>query len=274
MKKKTLKILAFLAAMAMIGGLGYFANALIGNPVSKILAKRMAEKHLEEMYADTDFYIDHISFDFKSVSYLAYIKSESSMDSHFSLYFNMLGKLERDDYENYVLGGWNTYDRMNTTYRELVDTVLENPFFPGDGDIGYGDLEIAGRDLEMGEEMPDYGLKIEELELDQLYDVRELGEKHGNLTIYMEDKEVTVERAAELMLEVKRLMDAGGAPFYAMDFVLQPPKPEGGAQWSEERVEVIKFPSEDIYEEGMRERVKAADEAAERYREQQEKEKY
>ena len=47
MKKKTQKILAAVAAFVILGGLGWFANALLGNPVSKMLAARAAEKYLE-----------------------------------------------------------------------------------------------------------------------------------------------------------------------------------------------------------------------------------
>lgn len=38
MKKKHLKIAAVVLALAIIAGLCLFANALVGNPVSKVLA--------------------------------------------------------------------------------------------------------------------------------------------------------------------------------------------------------------------------------------------
>ena len=49
-----------------------------------------------------------------------------------------------------------------------------------------------------------------------------------------------------------------------MDCVLQYPKPEEG-EWKQDRVEVIDFLCDQIYEEGMTERVRAANEAAGEY---------
>ena len=38
MKKKHIKIIALIIAIILIIGLGVFANALLGNPISKMLA--------------------------------------------------------------------------------------------------------------------------------------------------------------------------------------------------------------------------------------------
>ncbi|MBR2884243.1 MAG: hypothetical protein IKB93_05555, partial [Clostridia bacterium] len=79
MKKKVLKITAFVVALALIAGIAVFANALVGNPISKLLAQNAAERHIEENYADTDFYVERVSFSFKDTRYHAYIKSPSSV---------------------------------------------------------------------------------------------------------------------------------------------------------------------------------------------------
>ena len=60
MKKKWLKIAALVVAFVIIAGLCVFANALVGNPLSKWLATRTAKAHLEEVYGDTDFVIEKI----------------------------------------------------------------------------------------------------------------------------------------------------------------------------------------------------------------------
>ena len=49
MKKKHLKIAALILALAIIAGLCLFANALVGNPVSKALATRTAKGHLADL---------------------------------------------------------------------------------------------------------------------------------------------------------------------------------------------------------------------------------
>ena len=65
MKKKVLKIAAFVFAIALIVGVCIFANALVGNPISKALAINTAEKYLEENYEDKDFEIERVTFSFK-----------------------------------------------------------------------------------------------------------------------------------------------------------------------------------------------------------------
>ena len=49
MKKKILKILALVLALALIAGICVFANSLVGNPVSKMLVTKTAEKYLESI---------------------------------------------------------------------------------------------------------------------------------------------------------------------------------------------------------------------------------
>lgn len=109
--------------------------------------------------------------------------------------------------------------------------------------------------------MPPYALITNELELDGIYDVNELGAKAGKLTIYVYDDTVTVERLAEIILDIKGMLDDAGVRFYVMDCVLEYPKPESG-EWKQGRVEVMDFLSSDIYEEGFVDRVQASNDAA------------
>ena len=107
--------------------------------------------------------------------------------------------------------------------------------------------------------------------LDKKYDIRELGARAGHLIVYVEDDIVTVERAAEVLLELKEVFDRRYVPFYAIDFVLEyPRKPEGGTT-KEGRVEADGFLYTDIYEEGMIERVSAANDAANAYHAEQDR---
>ena len=94
---------------------------------------------------------------------------------------------------------------------------------------------------------------------------RKLGKVSGHLVLYVRNEEVSVEKAAEILLEVKRLMDAGGVSFYAIDLVLEYPRAEDGTKKREGRVETMDFLYADIYEEGLAERVNAANDAATAY---------
>lgn len=266
MKKKYLKILALIVAIVLIVGLASFANSLNGNPVSKMLAKRTGEKYISQTYAGTDYYIDRISYNFKDGNYHIFVKSQTSIDTEFTLIITMLGEFCYDTYED-VVDGFNTARRIEMEYRVLVDTVFESPTFPYRSDITYGTLEIYPEDaLKNPEinEIPSYALNQNELVLDKIYDVRALGKQAGHLIVYVDNHRVTFEDAAEMMLDIKKIFDDAAVPFVAMDFVLQYPRPEEGRR-PEGEVRVENFSYDDIYEEGMVERVQRAHEALDEY---------
>ena len=268
MKKKWLKIGALVAALIIIAGLCWFSNALVGNPVSKWLATRTAEKHLKEVYEDKDFEIERVGFNFKDVDYYVHIISPSSEDSSFSLQIDMLGNLKLDTYESRVLYGGNTQNRLYMEYRALVDEVLEAPDYPFTSFIAYGDLKVgfSAPDVEVGVPYwPESYVILDEVVLDKKYDIRELAKTAGYLVVYVEDDVVTVERAAEVLLELKEVFDRRNVPFYAIDFVLEYPRKAEGGTTKEGRVNVEGFLYADIYEDGLVERVRTADEELNAY---------
>ena len=274
MKKRILKIAAFVFAIALIVGVCVFANALVGNPISKAMATNTAEKHIEENYADKDFEIERVTFSFKDGYYHAFIYSPSSIDSDFTILVDMWGKLRYDTYEDRVLSGGNTADRISRDYRAVVDKVLDSQAFPYNEHIGYGDFDFYPRVHFEEYSVPEYALITEDLTLDAFYDVNELGAKHGKLTIYIDDDTVSYERLSEILLDVRSIFDDAGVKFYVIDCVLEYPKNEDSSKKQEGRVEVREFLYADIYEEGMVERVKASDEAANAYYDEQDAEKF
>ena len=262
MKKKTKKIAALILALALIVGVGVFANGVVGNPVSKWLATNTVENRLAEVYADKDYEIERVTFSFKDGSYHAFIVSPCSPDSEFSMSLNWKGQLRWDSYEDRVLSGENTAARINKEYRAATEAVFTSPAFPYYSHIEFGDIEFISREWVEAEDLPRYALFTEDLELDQVYDIKELGKAAGHLVLYVYDEEVSVEKAAEILLEVKHLMDAGGVSFHVIDLVLEYPKPVDDSPRKEGRVETIEFHYDDIYEEGIVERVDVANEAA------------
>ena len=264
MKKKILKIAAFVVAVALIAGLCWFANGLVGNPISKLLATNTAKQYLRDHHPNTDYQLDAVTFNFKFVCYNAYFSSPSSPDSSFTLMLGMDGKIVQDYYEAHVTNRENTARRLENEYRAAVGKVLDNPAFPYDCHIGYGELQFIPEEYKNESDVPSYALITNDLELDGIYDINELGAKAGKLTIYIYDDTVSVERLAEIILDIKAMLDDAGVSFYVMDCVLEYPKPESG-QWTEGRVEVMEFLYSDIYEEGMVERVQASNDAAKDY---------
>ena len=66
------------------------------------------------------------------------------------------------------------------------------------------------------------------------------------------------------MLGIRTEFDKANIPFRAIDFVLQPPLPEEGPRTGDS-INFDNFPYEDIYEDGLIERIKAAHEELEAY---------
>ena len=273
MKKKVLKIIALVVAVALIAGVGFFANALVGNPISKWIATNTAKEYLADEYSDKNFEIDRVTYSFKDSKYHAFIKSPSSIDSEFTLLIDMWGELRADYYEDRVLSGRNTADRIDREYRAKVDAVLDSQTFPYIEHIGYGDIAFIEREFLNNSDVPEYAIVTEDLTLDAFYDIDELGAKAGRLTIYLDDETVSYERAAEVILDIRKIFDAAGVKFYTLDFVLTYPKNEDSTK-KEGRVEVMEFLYTDIYEEGMVERVKASNDAANAYYNEQDAEKF
>ena len=259
MKKKFWKLLALVIAVVLIAYLGFFANSMLGNPISKWLASNAADTYLLEQYPDTDYFVDHINFSFKDSCYHAFVESPSSVDTYFSVCINMLGQVRYDTYDS-VANGWNTARRLDDEYRELTDTIFETPLFPYQSNIAYGRLEINRKEYIDDPDIPDipdYTLVQDELELDKVYDIRELGAQAGHLIVYVDTDTISFENAARIMLEVKEMFDGAGIPFYAMDFCLQYPLPEEGPR-PDGDIRVEHFLYADIYEEGLAQRLEEA----------------
>ena len=270
MKKKILKVLALVVAIALIIGIGVFANSLVGNPVSKYLATKSANEYIEKTYADKDFIIEEVNYDFKTGGYYARVTSPTSIDSHFSLSFDWMGKLELDCYDD-VTSGWNTAMRLEDDYRNAVKAITESKDFSEKYFIAYGEIPCILSDYPIDEEHPEYALQKEELVIDKIYDIKEVASEHGKLVLYAYDEEVTVERLSELLLEVKNKFDNSGVTFKAVDFVLEPPKKEGEPMMSDEQIQIKNFYYSDIYEDGLVERVKEANQKTIEFNIEQEK---
>ena len=259
MKKRILKLAAFAAALALLAGVLWFSNGLLGNPVSKFLAARSARSYLADRYPGADFQVDAVNYSFKSGGYTAAVVSPTSIDSHFTLGLSMTGQVLWDGYHS-VESGWNTWLRLDGEYRALVDTVLGDPDFPYNVHIGYGSLWM---EQEYGEPWPPY-LLCSDLELDGDYDVRQLGGACGRLTLDVRQDEVSAEEAARILLDTRRALDGANIPFYCIDFVLEHPLTEDG-RLPEGDVRLRYFPYGDIREEGLVARVKEADAEAKAY---------
>lgn len=262
MRKKIIHILCWSVCIVFVCTAVWFLCAFFGNPVSSALAKSTAKRHLEENYPEADFKIIKVSYDMKSGGYNARVESSSSADSHFIISMDGLGRYQDDTYEC-ITNGSNTFSRVHQEYWDLVRAKLPYDHFAID--IGHGELRAAGTyeifdyTDENGEHKhytltKDYGLDISTLVLDGEYDILALGREHGALCVYIEDETITIERTAEVLLDLKTILDEQGLPFYAIDFTLCAPRNADGMREGPS-IRLIEFLYSDIYEEGLIDRV-------------------
>ena len=175
----------------------------------------------------------------------------------------MLGEYCYDTYDS-VQDGWNTAQRLNSEYWKLTDTILNDPALPYDNtqvyNIMFGELEIHPKEFiddPNVHDIPEYSLVQDNLELNKIYDIKELGAIAGHLILYVDNEVISVEEAARIMLGFRSMFDKADIPFYAMDFVLRHPRTEDG-QSDDEEIRINDFLYQDIYEEGLTDRIETA----------------
>ena len=261
--KKYIRIIGIVLLIALIAALIWFGNVMMGNPVSHALASKAAKAFLSDRFSGTDYEMERITYSFKDGRYHAFMVSPTSIDGDFSVCFSMMGEYCYDTYDS-VQDGWNTAQRLNSEYRKLTDTILNDPALPYDNtqvySIMFGELEIYPKEFiddPNVHDIPDYSLVQDDLELNKIYDIKELGAQAGHLILYVDNEVISVEETARIMLDFRSMFDEADIPFYAMDFVLRHPRTEDG-QSDDEEIRINDFLYQDIYEEGLTERIEIA----------------
>lgn len=271
--KKSVKVLSGITAFVLIGGILWFANGIIGNPISKALANNTAKKYVSENYSDMEIEISDVSYNFKDGNYHVDVKSTTSKDTYFTLSLSYLGKLQYDSYEDDVVKKFNTYRRLNELYWDKVENIFENKDFPYENDLAFGEIkEMPSEDLDglYSDFGPVYGLNLSELELDKNYDINEIGRKAGHININVQDEDISIKRASEILLDIKNILNDKGISFYAIDFTLEKPREEDEkVNPNDESINIQEFLYTDIYEKGLEKRIeKSVDDLQKYYKEQ------
>lgn len=200
--------------------LAALANFFWGNPLSKHHAGNVAEQYLHETYQENDFYIEGISFDSKTRNYIVQIVSPSSIDSHFSVGISPGGNVLYDLYANDVLGKYNTISRIQDEYRDLAVPVLKSL------NLKYNIPVISATiSFSFPEENTVYStsvnaIPINEIQVDGLYNIRDLGKQAGLLDIEVAESNVSPELIAEILTTIKSTMDHAQIPFHAINLYL------------------------------------------------------
>ena len=252
-RKLFLRILAGLAGAGIVGFILVFAVALLGNPFSPLLVHWQAGRYLDQTYPYMELEREWPQYNFKTGGYSVGVWQPGSKDIHFSLAYSSFGKLEYDNYESEVLNGNSTLARLERKYRELGDEVLENPDFPWESNIAF--VTLRADDPVDPPPGSGYGLDMDTLELDAEYDVSKMGAQHGELVLYADCDEVSAAQAAEILLDVKERFDKAGVGVYAVSLVVRQ-RPVGETRDPDApEFHTENFRWEDIYAEGLEERL-------------------
>ena len=260
--------MAIVLAIILIAFAILLANAFFGNPISKALAQNTAQKYFQQTYSNTDYELGDVTYSFKDGFYYAPISSPSSIDTHFSLAIDSFGRLQHDYFADYVTTGRNTISRLEADYRQAVEAVFQSESFPYDAHIAFGELVSVFEADREAYDVADYAIIVDELPLDVVCDVNELGTQAGRLTVYIWDDTVSAARLAEILLDIRASFDGAGIGFRTINCVLEHPREEN-TLYEGDRFEVMDFAYSDIYEEGLVERVEESNAAANRYYQEQ-----
>lgn len=272
--KKSVKVLAGTIAFLLIFIIMWFANSVLGNPVSKMIATKNVKEYINEKYSDLDIEVGEVFYNFKDGNYHVEVTSHTSKDTHFSISVTPFGKIRYDYYENNVLDKYNTYYRLNDEYGNEVDKLINKEEFLYKDDIHFG--EIMDKEVSRHENYNDisYGVDLKELELDKDYDLYKLGKEAGHIVFYAKDDEVSIKKASEILLYIKNMFDENNISFYAIDLTLDKTEDKGvEASLEEESINIVQFLYEDIYEKNLEDRVNQAVENTKKYYERLDNEK-
>lgn len=83
-----------------------------GNPISKILADKAADKYLETHYRDLDLVHERAYYNFNDGTYVVRLWDKKSIDTQFSLEYDSFGKMKRDTYDERLFNTFRRYMRF------------------------------------------------------------------------------------------------------------------------------------------------------------------
>ena len=234
---KPLRILAGFVGLALIIFLLIVTMSFTGNPISKLLATRAADKYVEDNYSDLNLRRQETAFEFKRGDYIVKYYKKNSQDIHFGIETNYLGKVTIDGYENGVLGKWNTLVRLNDELDRYAERVIRDNL---DYDFDMVFAEAFGNATE--EEV------ASKLQTDMLFDFGDLP-LDNNLTIYIYEENRTWGRLAQVILEVDEVMEENNIDISHYSIILEEPREDGDP--AGHSLGVYEFPREDLDSENL-----------------------
>lgn len=250
-KKLILKIGAAVLAIILIVLIFVIANSFVGNPVSKNISKNNFEIYTEEKFPGLGYIVEAPQYDFKFGEYYAMACIPGSPDNYFYIFADSWGKIKRDTSDN-IISGWNTSMRLSEDYRRLADSVLNSSGFEMKSDLSFGELMFDIDESAVGTPSEKYYCSRSDLKIDGSYDINEFGREHGRIVFYYDSEDISLEKAASVLLAIRNAFDRAGVSFRVIDFTLQKPAKEDFSR-DDGVILAYNYPYELITEEGLSE---------------------
>lgn len=196
--RKPLKILAGIIALTLIGAMLFVTNAFVGNPISAMKAQKDIEQYVIKNYSHLDLEVGKATYDFKNAGYMAKAMSKTSIDTKFAVY-HYEGKVQRDDYQLFVLGKFNTLDRLSSEYSLIAKTIVAN-------ELGYeNNTTYVIHDKSISENLSD------DLELDMKFD--KAVPINPEVTIQLDTTDYSIEEVARILTDAHKAFVENGCLF-------------------------------------------------------------
>jgi len=197
--KKLVRIFAGVVAIALIGGILFITNAFVGNPISAMMANKAIQKYVNENYSFLDLEVEKATYNFKDSSYFAMAKSRTSIDTQFAIYYQS-GKVQRDDYEGYVVEKFNTLTRLSEEYSFIAKSIIAR-------ELGYENNTTM-----VMFDMDDHERNMELLELDMKFD--KAIPIDAEVTIRLDLQDYSIETLAKVLTDAHQAFVDNDCHFY------------------------------------------------------------
>lgn len=226
---RKLRILAGIAGVVLIVILLIITMSFTGNPISKVLATRSADKYVEENYSELDLIREETMYEFKHGSYIVKYYKENSKDIHFGIETDYLGRITLDRYEWDVLSKSNTRNRLDREFSHYVEKLLRDNL-----DYDYSMIlpNIYGDDENM-----------HELDIDMIFDMEDM-RLNPYLTIYIFEEDRSWDKVGEIAWEVDKLMEENNLDIFKYSIILEEPRDDDSPMG--ESIGVYDFPKEKL----------------------------
>ena len=148
---KTMKIILYTALAILLAIVLFIVLSLFGNPISKIMAEKAADKYLKTHYTDLDLVRERAYYNFKDGTYVVRLWDKNSIDTKFTLEFDSFGKMKRDTFDDRL---FNTFRRYMGFLDDVADEIAKDSgldfviWLRPDDDTDYRDYLTLDQDFD------------------------------------------------------------------------------------------------------------------------------